>query len=627
MSDTTTKKNRFVLLLKKYRLWILFAITSVVLTGLVFIITSSQLYLLFLRFLNNPTLFFLNTFPVFLFMSLFYFISGRAAFSVTLSTAVFLLLAFVDKAKITMRQEPLLPSDLTLAKEVLAIVKNFPRTQIFLVIAGLLALAALLVISFYLSKTKKPLWKIRILGGLAFLLIGYGANALWYADTALYDSYTVMGNPYFQVNQYNSKGLLYSFCHQFNITRVTPPEGYNRAVFEKLEETSSPVEVKSTPHIVMIMGEAFSDLSNHPQLDFSSYRDPLKNFKEMAVSENAVSGKIVVPGFGGGTSNTEYDVLTGCSTRYLNNPLPSYNFIHQPFDALPRRLGEMGYETLAIHPGYQWFYNRKNVYPDLGFATNYFLEDSFNLEKQGVSGYINETATMDKIIETLDTHLKTKDTPLFSFTVTIQNHGPYDNHYGPLPESFKTEIPLSDTERDLLTQYFKGVTDGDVELGRLQEYAQASEEPIVIVYFGDHLPGFSNGTEFFDLMDYPIDPDGSLEERLALYETPYLIWQNNAAKTQNNLQEAAEKAALPESGILSAHYLGALLTELLGMEGISPLFEYVNEARHTLPVGTSNIFVDAQGNYSDIATEEQLDCIRKLRAWQYYKLFDQKVPK
>jgi phosphoglycerol transferase MdoB-like AlkP superfamily enzyme len=544
-----------------------------------------------------------------------------------LTTSFFILFAFVDKVKTTLRQEPLLPSDFTLAKEALTIVKTFPPAQLFPVVLLLVALLAAVIISFCFSINKKPSRKTQLIGCLVILLFGCGANALLYSNTELYSQYPVIDNPYFEVNQYSSKGLIYSFCHQFNITRVTPPEGYDKGTFDQLEKEQNLVSANNKPHIIMIMGEAFSDLSNNQNLDFSNYRDPLQNFKEMASSENAVSGKIVVPGYGGGTSNTEYDVLTACSTRYLNNPLPSYNFIHQPFDALPRRLAQIGYETQAIHPGYQWFYNRQNVYPYLGFDTCYFLEDSFDLATQGVGGYVNETATMDKILETLDAHIKTEETPLFSFTVTIQNHGPFDNHYGSLPQSFDTDISLTEAQKDLLTQYFKGVTDADTQLGRLRDYAEASNEPIVVVYFGDHLPGFSNGMDFFPLLDYPIGPNGTLEERLALYETPFLIWQNDAAKEQCAFMDNAKNISLPASRIINAQYLGALLTQLLGMEGVSPLFDYANEARELLPASTNTIFVDANGNYSESATQEQKDIVSKMRAWQYYKLFDQSLPK
>ena len=270
---------------------------------------------------------------------------------------------------------------------------------------------------------------------------------------------------------------------------------------------------------------------------------------------------------------------------------------------MPRQLQKLGYETLSIHPGYAWFYNRQNVYPDLGFAASYFLEDSFDLATQGYGGYVNETATMDKIIETLDTHIKETDTPLFSFTVTIQNHGPYEKKYGTLEQNFSSDIELNETQTDLLTQYFQGIGDADEQIGRLKEYAEGSDEPIVLVYFGDHLPGFSNGMEFFDLLDYPIDANGSPEEQLAVYETPYLIWQNESAKALENTK-----------------------TELFLSDYESPLQHENNQLRRELPVCAKNIYVDANGIYKTEISEEQQKTLQRLINWQYYKLFDEKNP-
>lgn len=612
---------------QKQNIWLLFLVVSIIITGFVFLLTSEQILLLGRNILLNPTILFFNILPVFLFLGISYFLSGKTFFSITLTSTVFLIFAIVDKIKVTMRQEPLLPADFTLAKEAFTIVKTFPPVQLFLIAFLIIALFVAIILSFRLSKNEAPTYKIRILGFALFLLIGYGSNAYWFTNRDLYNSYPVVGNPFFTANEYNSKGLIYSFCHQFNITRVTPPTGYDKATYDQIEANHTSIEKTNAPHIIMIMGEAFSDLSDNPNLDFTNYTDPLETFKEMSNSEDAISGKIVVPGFGGGTSNTEYDVLTACSTRYLNNPLPSYSFIHEPFDALPYRLSTIGYETLSIHPGYKWFYNRQNVYPDLGFQTSYFLEDSFDLSTQGVGGYINETATMDKIIETFDTHVKTSDTPLFSFTVTIQNHGPYDNRYGALPQNFDTKVPLTASETDLLTQYFKGIADADKELKRLRDYAANSEEPIVIVYFGDHLPGFSNGMEFFDLLDYPIDPNGTLEERLALNETPFLIWENDVAKEDYPFSQTAKEINLPSSGIISASTLVPILAQLLEMEGLSPLYDYTNDIRSVLPANTTSIFMDMEGNYTETPTAEQNEIIANLSNWQYYKLFDQTVQK
>lgn len=601
---------------------------SVFITGVVYLITTSQILRVGWRILQAPTMLLLNILPVLLLILLLFFLTRKLFFSVSCTGVVILFFAVVDRVKVIMRQEPLLPTDLTLVKETLAILKTFPAYQLVLIGLLLLAFAVLLVLSFTKSK-KTALPPIpRVIGLALVIACAFGANQFIYADKARYDAYPTVDNPYFQVNQYNTKGMIYSFLHQYNITKMTAPEGYDAKYFAELEDTKwTAPEKQKYPHIIMIMGEAFSDMSENPHLNFAGYRDPLQNFKAICSSENAYSGHIVVPNFGGGTSNTEYDVLTGCSTRYLDNPLPSYNFIHGDFDGMPRQLQKLGYETLSIHPGYAWFYNRQNVYPDLGFQSRYFLEDSFDLETQGYGGYINEVVTMDKIIDTLDTHIKEKDSPLFSFTVTIQNHGPYEKHYGTLPANFSTDVSLDENQTDLLTQYFTGIIDADEQIGRLQEYAENSDEPIVLVYFGDHLPGFSNGMEFFDLLDYPIDANGTPAEQLAVYETPYFIWQNDSAEALcGNISDLAAELALPENGLMSSQFLGTTVLDLFVPGYESPLHSLNRSLRRELPVCAKNIYVDAAGNYSEYISEDQQKMVKTLQKWQYYKLFDEKNP-
>ena len=68
-------------------------------------------------------------------------------------------------------------------------------------------------------------------GLVLVLACGFGANHLWYANQTLYDSYPTVDNPYFQVNQYNTRGMIYSFLHQFNIMQVKAPEGILRRTY------------------------------------------------------------------------------------------------------------------------------------------------------------------------------------------------------------------------------------------------------------------------------------------------------------------------------------------------------------------------------------------------------------
>lgn len=636
MEEKPSKKGSVFNQIRKFSatplgIGVILPVSAVCITGLVYLITTTKILHVGWKILHAPTMLLLNILPVLLLLLLLFFLTRRLFFSVSCTGVVLVFFAIADRMKVSMRQEPLLPTDLTLVKEVMAILKTFPVYQLVLIGLMLLLFVGLLVLSFIKSKGIPLSPAPRLVGIVLVLACAFGANHFWYADKALYEGYPTVDNPYFQVNQYNTRGMIYSFLHQFNITQMKTPEGYNASYFAELEDTdwaapdSALGEGTQYPHIIMIMGEAFSDLSENEHLDFTNYRDPLENFKEICAEEDTISGHIVVANFGGGTSNTEYDVLTGCATRYLDSSLPSYNFIHSDFDGMPRQLAKLGYETLSIHPGYAWFYNRQNVYPDLGFETCYFLEDSFDLATQGYGGYINEEATMDKIIETLDTHMKEKDTPLFSFTVTIQNHGPYEKKYGTLPANFSTDIPLDETQTDLLTQYFQGITDADEQIGRLKAYAEHSDEPIVLVYFGDHLPGFSNGMEFFDLLDYPIDANGTAEEQLAVYETPYFIWQNDSAKALKNMQTAAE-IGLPENGLISSQFLGSAVLELFVPGYESPLHSYNNRLRKELPVCAKTIYVDMAGNYTDTISEEQAELVKLLKNWQYYKLFDEKHP-
>lgn len=601
-------------------------ISAFVAMCLVFLITTQHPLRVGMEILTHPGILLWNFLPALLAVCLVYFITGRLFFSSALLQVVWILFAVSDKIKVSMRQEPLLPTDLTLIKEALTIVKTFPVYMLALIGIGAVAAIAILIFSFIRSEKQRPPVIARLVGILCVVLAALGLNSLVYDNKDLYDGYPVVENPYFQVNQYNTRGLVYSFFHQLNIMRLQAPEGYDKTQYDNLTSAPTVADGQPAPNIIMIMGEAYSDLSENEHISFEGYTDPMANYKELCAKENAVSGHIAVANFGGGTSNTEYDVLTGLPTRFLDTALPSYNFIHHEIDALPYRLSQIGYETASIHPGYAWFYNRQNVYPDLGFETCYFLEDSFDLASQGIGGYVNEEATMDKILSVFEETIQSSSAPVFSFTVTIQNHGPYEKKYGTLPQNFSTDVELTETETDLLTQYFYGMIDADREIGRLVDYAENSEEPIILVYFGDHLPGFSNGMESFDLLDYPKDANGTPEEQTAVYETPFVIWANDSAAAQCGFAENITEAALPENGIISSFYLGSLTTELAGMEGLSPLYDMLNDMRKEYPVLSDMYHVDAQGNYVQELPEDMQKQLDTLIGWQYYILFDQVLP-
>ena len=571
----------------------------------------------------NPLLFVLNLMPVLLLSLLIFFLSGNAVFGAMVSSSVWGIMGIVNMVKTTMRQDPLIPSDLSLFTEVFEIVKGFSPKDIALYTAIFLFAAVIIIGSFLFFKSKKMSVAVRIGFSVVVCLMAFVLNLKVYSSSKIYDSFYVEGNQYFEVNQYASKGFAYSFLYKMHTNKIQKPAGY---VKEKLDEfengyvLSTAEDFDQLPNIIMIMGEAYSDLSENKHFDFSNYTDPTENFKAISQEENAQSGHIVVPNFGGGTSDTEFEVLTGCLKRSLNSSTTAYSLIRKEIDSLPHRLKAIGYDTLAVHPGFSWFYNRANVYNYMGFD-NFIHLESFQGEEKYKGGYIADKYATDTLIEQFENHRKESDNPFFEFCVTIENHGPYDEKYNEVEKMFDCDKDLTDKEETLLNSYFMGIRDADIEIKRLTDYFESIDEPVVIVYFGDHLPGFSNGMEFFDKLDYNINANGTDEQVLNVYKTPYLIWQNSVAEEVTDFSKNKDILA-PPNNTMNAAFLGAYTLELLGMDNIYPLYSYMDEVRKDLPVITSNRFVLSDGQYTQFLTEEQKDKISLLNQMIYYKMFD-----
>ena len=572
---------------------------------------------------DSKLLLLLNVFPSALMIIFVFSATNNALFSSALTGAVFIIGSVVNREKVVLRQDPFIPSDLSLFSEAFGIVKNFPPDKLIIYSFIIAVFLAVLVITFLFFKTKKIRISIRVIIAAITVLLSAVLNFTAYSSDSLYDSFPVEGNIYFDVNQYSSKGFVYSFIYKLNSMRIEKPAGYSNSYFIAAEEDYEIEQYGSeeVPHIIMVMGEAFSDLSENSHFDFSHYTDPMENFKRLASSENAVSGHIVVPNFGGGTSNTEFDVLTGYPTKFLVKDGISYNYIRTSLDAIPSRLLQTGYSTLAIHPGFSWFYNRSNVYPYMGFE-NFIHLSSFQGEEKYKGGYIADKYAIDSIIENFQSHIENSDNPLFEFCVTIENHGPYDEKYNEVDKMFDCDVELTQSQETLLNSYFMGIKDNDYEIGRLADYLSELDEPVILVFFGDHLPGFSNGMEFFELLDYNINPNGSIEEQMNVYSTPFLIWENDAAAEHTNFAEKIENAALPENNRLSANYLGTLTLELAGIDNISPFYDYSNELRRKMPVITDSSVMFSDCKYANEIDDSFKADINLLIQWSYYKVFD-----
>ena len=209
-----------------------------------------------------------------------------------------------------------------------------------------------------------------------------------------------------------------------------------------------------------------------------------------------------------------------------------------------------------------------------------------------------------------------------SYTAAKYGEG-YD--FPPVPLT----VSVSEDVETMLRVYTEGVRDADAMLGQLRAYFAQRQEPVVLVYFGDHLPYLGDNQKGYTELGFTAQPDWAT---LTSFETPYVIWANDAAAELLDWESSVEALELPEDGRLSASFLGAALVELTGRGGESAWFRFLNDLRRVVPVVQKKTYVTLDG---DIIPDQELDSwapaegasgpqirqlIQKWRQWSFYKL-------
>lgn len=576
-------------------------------------------------FLRQPLLIVLNALPIGLLVLTAAALFRNVFFGAALVNLAVGALSIANRVKIEVRDEPVFPRDFALLKEVGSALESydirFPVPQIAAVV---LVTAALLALGFLIGCEPFPVENLRgWVGSLLGFAAGFAALTglifTLYASRDLYQSFHVSNAEYVPA-VFNDLGFPYAFCHHFTTYLVDRPEGFSRAEAEGWETGDLPGQGKAVS-VVMVMNEAFSDITDADAFSFSEEDDPLSNLHALREDPHALSGHVIVPGFAGGTANTEFDVLTGMQTNALSASTTSaMRVVNRNLDSLFRVFGNDGYETSFFHPGDNWFYNRENVYRWFGAEETRFVGDMEAPEYKG------RWVTDDYAAGLIEDAFQQAEGPLFHFTTTIQNHMSYTaDKYGPDYDFPPTGVPgLSEEVETLVRVYVEGLRDADAMLGRLWNYFDTREEPVVLVYWGDHLPYLGNDMLGYKQLGLDVAPGPEGQENLAAYQTPFVIWANAAAAEALDWENAVEALDLKET--VSACFLGAAVLELTGRGEESPWFSFLNQLRRELPVVQKTVCQLADGSMTEEFDPEQQDLLQKWRRWSYYKLQYKEIP-
>lgn len=585
-------------------------------------------------FIQKPVLFVLNLLPVALLLSALTCLFQNPFFAGSLVNLIVCGLSIANRIKIEVRDEPVFPRDLGLLKEVGSAMGSY---QINIPVRVIIVVGLLSLLLFGLgmlvrykpdsgSRTRKKRkilrnWQGSLVGTLFFLGMLILSIVTVLGSDNIYQSIGA-SNPYRLSVLFNEMGFPYSFCHQFTKYLIDKPENFNKSEAESWE-TGEQSGLGKQVHIIMVMNEAFSDITDNPVFTYNQddpEDDPLSNLHALRQNPHTISGHIIVPGFAGGTANTEFDVLTGMQTNALSDTTTSaMRVVNRNLDSLFRVLNADHYHTMFLHPGDDWFYNRENVYHWLGAQETCFIDEMENPEYKG--RWVTDNYVAD-LIEKKFQEAQENQQALFCYTTTIQNHMSYTlDKYGEGYEfpPLKIDLDLSEQAQELLQVYIEGARDADAMLGHLWRFFSDTNEPVILAFYGDHLPYL--GDNQLAYRELGIDVDG-----LYGYATPYILWANNTAAEVLDWGQAVENLGLPEDGQLSASFFGAAILELTGRSGETPWFDFLNRVRRIAPIVQREDYFGIDGKLLDAQDQYLENLIHQWRCWSYYKLKYKEIP-
>ena len=560
-------------------------------------------------FAAQPLLLVLNLLPALLGSLFLWCLCGNPFFAAAGAGLIVDLLSYVNLIKTGCRNDPLVPADLSLLREALTATQDYALDLHPKLLAGIVLLAAAVGVLGFFFRCSKPRWPFRAAGAAAVCLAGVLAMSGLYTNDALYARLAPGVDKANVPLTYESCGFPYCFLANFGRYTVKKPADYFPEEAERLaqsdEKTYTAPQVQ--PNVVFVMCEAFSDLSDEPVFSWTPEDDPLYGFRQVADSDRAVSGHLIVNNFGAGTANTEFDVMTGIATEQLGVN-SAFRAVRRNLNSLPRAFARAGYEAYFLHPGYRWYYNRESVYGYLGIEDCVFA-DAFSVgDYKGPT--VSDAAFLDRLISDLGTRLS-GDAPVFAFGVTIQNHQSYTyTKYGEVPP-VPTNAVLTAQEEEALSVYLQGVRDSSAMLLRLTEYLDRLDEPVLLVFWGDHRPALLENYGVYRALGLSMDG-------LEAYQTPYLLWANRTYAA------SCDFSALELAETINANYLGAAVYELAGLSGLDPYFDELEDVRRALPVAAHGVYLTADGT---ALTPAQNRLLERMAQWAYYRIKDEKLIK
>ncbi len=581
-------------------------------------------------------------------------LSGSIRISVMTVSPILLIFGIANMYVKDFKGSPLVPMDLASIRTAGNVAAGYTYEVGFEIAFALCLTVMLMAFSCRLSMPKRKKPGQIALRLLSLLIVGGFAYTFYYTDTIA--DYGLKPDFFNQTRGYKNHGAVLSFTLNTKYLWLNEPGGYDAGKIAEIvqkggadapgiletalirqgmdpAEAAKQASVETaadqgqTPNLIVIMNESFSDLSVVGDFETNEDYMPFIN----SLRDETIQGNVYVSTIGTGTSNTEFEFLTGDTMAFLpagSNAYQLYIKGRQP--GLVSTLQSQGYSAIAFHPYFESSWNRPTVYEYMGFEDFITVEDMFGQElvdRYVSSGYNSklyerllqqkfpgEKILLRRFVSDEYDFLKIRemyenkgDKPLFLFNVTMQSHSSYDQSY----DNFQEEIRLTSTSGTYpkTDQYLSLVKKTDEALEELLAYFETVEEPTIVLMFGDHQP-FIEDSFYGEVMGQRVsEMDDETQQKR--YITRFILWANYEIPT----------GWIDE---ISMNYLGTLLMQVAGVE-MPQYNQYLANLYTKLPVITSMGCRDAKGSF--FQADEQNDIMETVsdyRRVQYNNLADLK---
>jgi phosphoglycerol transferase MdoB-like AlkP superfamily enzyme len=547
----------------------------------------------------------LNIFIFIVIFLLFFSLVNRFWPALMFTSGLSLLIAISEYLKISLREEPILPTDLTALSAIHDIANMISP---IIIVVAVVVLMILVVMSIVLQRHlggmyPRHYWKLRVVTIIvSALFLGsmyWGNHANTFANI-IFKAFNIEIEYYDQAGGAQRNGPIIQFMINLDTKIMDKPSGYSKAKIEALMKKYNRVALQvnqtrkhnlSNQTVLFVLSESFSDPNRVPNLKVSP--NPMPYLTSLKKTTN--SGLMLSQGYGGGTANMEWESLTGLSLSNLSPTLPTPYTQLVPSQKSSPAFTDLFDHKIAVHPFNASLYNRKQVFKKFGFQKFYYQGSKYRLsyqKKLGTSPYVSDASAYQDTLKVIKQNQKGSK---FIQLSTMQNHMPFNNYYKNGKHFTISGSAYASSKAINVKTYAQGVNYTDQALKQFIKKIDQIKKPVTVVWYGDHLASLYTSK----LMDqYPIQ----------LHETDYFVYNNQSHQLSytNRLVSPYSFPALAlasnDTKVTPYYALLTKVTDDLPAMTIDPSGSTINE------FNGSNIFVGQNGRkikYSHLSKNQK----------------------